>query len=388
MVPRKSKVSKLELPASGTEQPEGNLPVDQSLDTPAGERDQHPVWHGAASKFLTRIRIANSALDIRTQVPVTVIVPVWLRSETDIDWLLEAVESVFDQTVLCNTIIVENGSSLLPDMDGRVTIIHSEKGLSIARNAGVRASSTEFFFPLDANDWLPQNAIETALKKMPPTGFLYGSTMLFSQARGMGDQHLYDAKPYDFREIMKMVYFPNGALQRRADWEATGGYREDLPFLEDWDYWMTAGEKGICGTAIPDVLYWYRQHSGMVSTHKHTPEWENIKALIQSYHKDIYKGDFPPMCCGHKNKPASPYVPPSAQSLVTPGSDGMLLIEYIGGNAGKMPWYGPVTGARYTAGGSQKRLYVDIRDALTGSKQSPGLLEVVDHGNPLFQKVD
>lgn len=303
------------------------------------------------------------------------------------DWLNEALESVLNQTVLCKCIIIENGSEFLPNMPGKVSITHSDKGLAKARNAGVKASNMEFFFPLDANDWLPEKAIETALKKMPAKGFLYGSTMLFSKKRGDGDQHLYTAKPYDFREIMKMVYFPNGALQRKADWESIGGYRESLPYLEDWDYWMTAGEKGICGTAINDVLYWYRQHHGIVGSHKHTPEWEGTKKLIQGYHADIYKGVYPPMCCGNRAQLAQPYTPPS-RAMLMPGADGMVLIEYTGGNVGKMPYYGAVTGVRYTVGGSQKQLYIDVRDAITESNKAPGFLEMTDHGTPLFKKVE
>lgn len=298
-------------------------------------------------------------------------------------------ESVLSQTVFVNCIIVENGSSFLHDISGDISIIHSEKGLSIARNAGIRASKTEFFFPLDANDWLPENAIEIAVKRMPEKGFLYGSTMLFNGARGSGDQHYYAAKPYDFNEVLKMVYFPNGALQRKADWEAIGGYREDLPFLEDWDYWITAGEKGICGTAIQDTLYWYRQHGGIVQTHNKTSKWEMVKKLIHEYHENTYKGIRTPMCCGNKSiAPATPYIPP-AQSSLTPGENGMILIEYVGGNVGKASWY-VVTPARYVFGGiaPNNRRLVDPRDAITGLRSNPGFLEMTQHGAPLFVRVD
>lgn len=328
-------------------------------------------------------------MDARVEIPVTVIIPAYLKDEQDVTWLYEALQSVIDQTVKVKAIVIENGSALLPDMAGQgsLTIMHSDKGLGIARNAGIRASETEFFFPLDANDWLPDNALETIFAKRAEKGFTYGSTMLFSQERGVGDQHFYEAKPYDFHEVMKMVYFPNGALQRKADWEIVGGYRESLPFLEDWDYWMTAGERGICGTAILDTIYWYRQHGGMVGTHKNTAEWDTVKQLIQSYHSDIYRGVYPPMCCGNKTK-ESTYVPPSVAQLTAPGADGMLLIEYVGGNSGKMPYYGAVTGVRYEVGGKQKRLYIDIKDALTGSKSNPGFLEIVDHGVPQFKQVE
>lgn len=319
---------------------------------------------------------------------VTIIVPVVLRNVQDIIWLDEAIESAYSQTFKCHIIIIENGSALLPEMYGPISIIHSEKGLSKARNAGIAVSNTEFFFPLDGNDWLPPNAIETAVKKIPATGFLYGATMLFNNARGAGDQHLYEAKPYDFQEVMKMVYFPNGALQRKSDWEKIGGYREDLPFLEDWDYWMTAGERGICGTAIQDTLYWYRQHGGIVQTHNKSKEWEQVKRLIQSYHQDIYQGRFPTMCCGNKTKtPIAPYVAPTPGEI-TPGADGMVLIEYIGGNSGNQSWYGAVTKTRYVAGGTKRRIYIDASDASTGEpRTNPGFLELTDHGSPLFQRV-
>jgi Glycosyl transferase family 2 len=327
-------------------------------------------------------------MDNRQFGPVTIIIPAWLRDAQDITWLEEAMSSAADQTLPCDVVIVENGSSFLPDIEGHhVSIIHSEKGLSRARNAGIRWAKTEFFFPLDANDWLPETAIQTAVRKMPATGFLYGATMLFNGARGSGDQHLYEAKPYDFSEVMKMVYFPNGALQRKTDWEKIGGYREDLPYLEDWDYWITAGEKGICGTAIPDLLYWYRQHGGIVQTYNKTQGWEETKRLIQSYHKDVYRGVFPPMCCGNRNiPPETPYVAPSSESLV-PGADGMILIEYVGGNSGNMTWYGAATNTRYVAGGVTKRIYVDAADAVTGRRDALGLLELTDYGRPVFARV-
>lgn len=317
---------------------------------------------------------------------VTVVIPSFLKTAQDLAWLLEALESVFDQTVPTKIIIVENGSEYFKDIEGRVSIIHSEQGLSKARNAGISKVTTEFFFPLDCNDWLPDNSLEVSLKKYPGEGFVYGSTMLFRHERNMGDQHLYKAQPYNFREVMKMVYFTNGTLQKKSDWETIGGYREDLPFLEDYDYWITAGEKGICGTAIADVTYWYRQHTGMVVSQKNTTAWEDMKLKIQSFHRDTFKGRFTHMCCGNPTQNVVPWVAPS-QGELPPGAEGMILIEYIGGNAGSMSFYGPVSGARYRAGGITTKIYIDARDASTGSKKKPGLLEIADHGAPIFRLV-
>ena len=75
-------------------------------------------------------------------------VPVLAKPGTATAWLAEAVESVIQQTVVCQCFIIENGSGFLPDLSGNISIIHSDQGLSKARNAGIRASTTEFFFQI------------------------------------------------------------------------------------------------------------------------------------------------------------------------------------------------------------------------------------------------
>lgn len=384
MVPRKSKQSPLGMQSSERKSVVENIPVVEQRRELGTESFESAGGNNLAAKLFERIRGATSRMDGKPKV--TVIIPAFLRNAQDIIWLEEAIDSVLDQTVALKAIIVENGSSVFPNLSGRISIIHSDMGLSKARNAGISLCDTEFFFPLDCNDWIPENALEILLAKYPGKGFVYGSTMLFRHERGAGDQQFYEAKAYDFKEVMKMVYFPNGALQRKADWETIGGYREDLPFLEDWDYWMTAGERGICGTAIPDLIYWYRQHTGIVVTHKHTPEWDEIRKKIQSFHRDIYKGRFPPMCCGNKDN-LVPFIPPSIIAPNAPGAEGFVLIEYVGGNTGSMRFWGPVSGTRYTAGGEYKRIYIDQRDAVTGIRNKLGLLELQDHGKPLFVQV-
>jgi hypothetical protein len=82
----------------------------------------------------------------KTAIPVTVVVPTWLRDELDVAWLLEAVESVLDQTVHVPVIIVENGSEMLrSDGDSRGPDHPLGQRPGCACNAGILASDTEFF---------------------------------------------------------------------------------------------------------------------------------------------------------------------------------------------------------------------------------------------------
>lgn len=386
MVTRETGLSELGMHTSNTEQPQAGLPLSEHGNEQAGNGSVDTVGRDIAAKLLKRIHEANPDMGKRAKdAKVTVVIPAYLKDAQDLTWLVEALESVLDQSEPCKVIIVENGSNYLSDLEGPISIIHSVKGLSAARNAGFRKSTTEFVFPMDCNDWIPDNALELLVRRYPGSGFIYGSTMLFRYERGAGDQHLYEAKPYDFKEVMKMVYF-TGALQRKSDWEIIGGYREDLPFLEDWDYWMTAGERGICGTPIPDTIYWYRQHSGMVVSNKKSPEWDQVRKRIQNLHINLYQGRYPDMCCGRGSQSNQQVnFSQGAAQILAPGAEGMVLLEYTGANAGNSTYYGAVSKQRYKAGGITKKFYVDSRDVQTFSSKNPGFLEMMDHGNYLFK---
>ena len=100
------------------------------------------------------------------------------------------------------------------------------------------------------------------------------------------------------------------------------------------------------------------------------------------------------MCCGNKvtslpqkNAQSAPRVagaPATAQTFA--GKDGFITIDYVGGNMGKATFYGPVTHTRYVAGGVKPRILIDVRDARTGMRDAPGLLELTTNNKPTFKE--
>ena len=59
-----------------------------------------------------------------------------------------------------------------------------------------------------------------------------------------------------------------GVLMRKRVWEQCGGYDEILPPYhgnEDWDFWITAVQKGINVRHVPEPLYQYRRAANAVS---------------------------------------------------------------------------------------------------------------------------
>lgn len=325
---------------------------------------------------------------------ISVIVPAKVTTEQGLVWLREALQSVADQpaSVEREIVLVNDHSTVdvgsLAKEFGALVIVLEKTGLANARNAGVARSEGEFFFGLDADDRLAENALKIVLDKYPGDGFLYGSTMLFRD----NDRYLYKGRPYDFMELMQHVYWPNGCLQKKENWVKVGGWDNKLEILEDWDYWLRSGEMGICGHYVEDVLYWYRQNpNGMIARMRSDRVlWKKVHSAVLQRHQAIYQGDFPMACCGGKRRNASK-TPKTAGALLPPlpGKSGMVLIEYAGSNVGRQTFYGIVTGTRYQFGASPKyrRGYVDVRDAYTQNASKPGLLEQVNHGEFLFKEI-
>ena len=88
-------------------------------------------------------------------------------------------------------------------------------------------------------------------------------------------------------------------------------------------------------------------------------------------------------CCGSRAKTVV-NVTAKAADPIPVGSEGMTLIQYIGGNVGTMTFYGAVTSRRYKVKGTGAKFWIDDKDANTGLSSKPGFLEYQEHGKYIF----
>lgn len=109
------------------------------------------------------IMLEPSTIGEKEQELVTVIIPVHQAEE----FIERCIQSVLNQTYQnIEVIAVENGSTdrtleLLKNIkDTRLVIMQSEKGVSNARNMGLRKAHGKYVIFLDADDWLATDAIE------------------------------------------------------------------------------------------------------------------------------------------------------------------------------------------------------------------------------------
>jgi glycosyltransferase involved in cell wall biosynthesis len=214
---------------------------------------------------------------------IAVIIPFY----DDVDTLEAALDSVRSQDVPAQLIVVDDGSTApgsaeLLDRVQRsgVIVFHQENaGPAAARTAGVRAASTDYVLPLDADDALAPGALRRlrdVLDNHPEVVAAWGSVRHFGAVAYAQRSRAW----LDPWQVTYQNHLPLSALYRREAvleagcWQFQGGY-------EDWDLWMTLAERGWKGVGIPEITGYYRVHAGRRlarSSRRHAERYAKLRA--------------------------------------------------------------------------------------------------------------
>ena len=178
---------------------------------------------------------------------VSVVIPAYNSSE----FLPLCIESVLRQTYpVAETIVVDDGSQ-----DNTREIVERYRnsvryfwrpngGLSSARNAGVRQTTSPWVAFLDADDRWDPRKIELqvkALESKPEAGLCYTGKLLIGPD-GVGT--VCGVVPAN--RLWPMLRYanpitPSTVVLRRDLFEKAGGFDERLRACEDWDLWFRLG---------------------------------------------------------------------------------------------------------------------------------------------------
>lgn len=211
--------------------------------------------------------------------------------------LLEAVESVRQQSVLPEEIIVVNDASpdqstnsichqLAQSHDIKVVMLAQNGGPSTARNKGFEAATGDILIPLDADDLLPPDAvrhIQSAFEKFPDADFISGSYLRQDSA---SRSYQVSAQPLSLRNMLRAKRFSLGsnwsligtAPLRKSLWKSLGGIDASLGTsdLHDLEFWLRAMALPCKHYAIAEVIYIWRKHLGSNSRQITPLSWSQI----------------------------------------------------------------------------------------------------------------
>ena len=200
-------------------------------------------------------RVPLATLRLRTQwrpdeaadTPlVSVIIPCYHQAH----YLAEAIESVLVQTYPhVETLVIDDGS---PDNTAEIAarypgvrcIGQPNRGVSEARNLGIRSSNGSFLIFLDADDRLRPDAIEIGLDcfgRHPEVAFVSGRLRFISADGGTLYErlgHTVDSNHYAAMLRRNYISAPCGAMCRRDVFESVEGFNPSLSVCADYDFYL------------------------------------------------------------------------------------------------------------------------------------------------------
>ena len=185
--------------------------------------------------------MANSRLPT-----VSVIVPTFNRG-----WILKkAIDSVCAQRFTdFELIVVDDGSSdetpdLLRVYGDRIRAVRqANRGVSAARNAGIRQARGELIALLDSDDtWLPGKlAAQVAFFDALPKARICQTEEIWMR-NGVrvnpGRRHRKPSGMIFERSLALCLVSPSAVMMRRSLFDEVGGFDESLPACEDYDLWL------------------------------------------------------------------------------------------------------------------------------------------------------
>lgn len=196
----------------------------------------------------------------------SVIIPAFNAEHT----IETTVRSVLGQTHCSfEVIVVDDGSTdgtaavleALVAEDQRVRVVSKPNGgCASARNAGCEAARANLVALLDADDAYLPNYLEAMhdLAGRYPGRDIYSCNGI--RRKGRSEEHVFRGtrfsreRPFTLEEMIEADLVFVIAVFRRSIHERVGGFREGLPYGEDYDFWLRCFAEGAQHMYTPQVL--------------------------------------------------------------------------------------------------------------------------------------
>ena len=203
----------------------------------------------------------------------------------------KTLSSVFDSTYKnIEIIIVDDGSSdvyvreklnsITENISIRI-IRQENSGPSSARNNGIKNSNGELILPLDADDSIHPDYIQSCvniLKNNKNISPVYCDTLHIGQIQGV------EQRPeWSMERLIQGPFIVNCSMFHKEAFNKCEGYDETMKGWEDYDLWIRMAKNGYLGKRIPKPLfsYFHHENDGTVSTEANKNQQELYNKIMR-----------------------------------------------------------------------------------------------------------
>ncbi|MGO9961462.1 MAG: glycosyltransferase [Solirubrobacteraceae bacterium] len=214
--------------------------------------------------------------------------------------IAEAIASVQAQTHSdWELIVVDNGSSdetaavvaNFAESDQRIRSVNcARRGVSVARNEGIRASSYNWLMFLDADDTLAEEALEKLSHRLShpePVDVAYcGWVRIAPDGEQLEGWHTSDSTDL-FPDFATACAFAIHACAVRKELVTKqGGFDEELVTCEDWDLWQRLARAGARFGMCEGFLAHYRMRAASASNQSVRLMHDGVEVILRGHGAD------------------------------------------------------------------------------------------------------
>ena len=218
---------------------------------------------------------------------ISVVIPSYNRK----DFLKRSIDSAINQTKKpLEIIVVDDGST-----DGTETMIKSDydfvkfikqknKGVSAARNIGIKVSIGEWICFLDSDDEWKKDKLEkqiNAMKSNPGYKFFHSNEIWIKNGLRINQKKKHKKYGGDiFDKCLDMCRIsPSSVMIDKTVFDEVGNFNENLVVCEDYELWLRICDKYRVFFIDEPLIIKYGGHQGQLSYSIESIENQRIKAL-------------------------------------------------------------------------------------------------------------
>ena len=222
---------------------------------------------------------------------ISVVIPTYNRAQM----LERAISSVYKQTLApAEIIVVDDGSQdstqeMILQKYPQVNYVKQDrKGVSIARNAGIKIAQGVWVALLDSDDeWMPRKLEEQAdmAKQEPTISLIHCDETWFRNGKHVNQKkyHKKSGGQLFSVSLLRCMISPSSAFIKKTLLDRHGGFDELLPACEDYDLWLRITAQERVGFIDQSLVHKHGGHSDQLS--ESTPILDQYR--IQSLYKII-----------------------------------------------------------------------------------------------------